>query len=46
MKDLKVLSSSIHPGVGHKSIHNEDSINTALLKIDIYKKCYYRWVPP
>ena len=45
MKDLKVLPSSIHPGVGRKSIHNEDSINT-LLKIDIYKKCYYRWVPP
>ena len=34
MKDLKVLSSSIHPGVGHESIHNVDSINTALLGID------------
>ena len=22
MKDLKVLSSSIHPGVGRESIHN------------------------
>ena len=43
MKDLKVLPSSIHPGVGRKSIHNE---NTALLGIDVYKKCYYRWVPP
>ena len=42
MKDLKVLSSSIHPGVGRESIHNEDSINTALLGIDIYKKIYYR----
>ena len=37
MKDLKVLSSSIHPGVGRESIHNVDSINTALLGIDIYK---------
>ena len=46
MKDLKVLSSSIHPWAGRKSIHNEDSINTALLGIDIYQKCYYRWVPP
>ena len=36
MKDLKVLSSGIHPGVGHESIHNVDSINTALLGIDIY----------
>ena len=37
MKDLKVLSSSIHPGVGRESIHNVDSINTALLGIDISK---------
>ena len=55
MKDLKVLPSSIHPGVGRKSIHNEDSINTALLGIDIYKnviidgyhpKCVYILCPP
>ena len=35
---LKILSSSIHPGVGCKSIHNVDSSNTAFLGIDIYKK--------
>ena len=38
MKDLKVLSSSIHPGVGHEDIHNVDSINTALLGINRYNK--------
>ena len=43
MKNLKALSSNIHPGVGRKSIHNIGSINTALLGIE---KCYYRWVPP
>ena len=32
-----------NPGVGPESIHNEGSINTALLGIE---KCYYRWVPP
>ena len=53
MKDLKVLSSSIHPWVGRESIHNEDSINTALLGIDIYviidgyhPKCVYILCPP
>ena len=45
-KKLKVLSSSIHRVVGRESIHNVDSINTALLGIVMYKKCYYRWVPP
>ena len=43
MKNFKALSSNIHPGVGHESIHNVGSINTALLGIE---KCYYRWVPP
>ena len=38
MKNLKVLSSNIHPGVvGRESIHNVGSNNTALLGIDIYK---------
>ena len=43
MKNLKALSSNIHPGVGRESIHNIDSISTSLLGIE---KCYYRWVPP
>ena len=38
MKDLKVLSTSIHPRVGRDSIHNVDSISTALLGIDVYTK--------
>ena len=38
--------SSIHPGVRLESIHNVDSINTALLGIDIYKKCYHTCIPP
>ena len=54
MKDLKVLSSSIHPGVGHESIHNTDSINTALLGIytknvitgGYHLKCVYTLSPP
>ena len=36
MKNLKALSSNIHPGVERENIHNVGSINTALLGIDIY----------
>ena len=54
MKDLKVLSSSIYPGVRHESIHNVDSINTALLGIytknviidGYHPKCVYTLCPP
>ena len=54
MKNLKALSSNIHPGVGRESIHNVGSINTALLGIDICKnaiidgyhpKCVYTLCP-
>ena len=40
MKDLKALSSNLHPEVGRKSIHNVGSINTALLGIDSACTCH------
>ena len=53
MKNLKTLSSNIHPRVGHKSIHNVDSTNTAFLVMannviaDVYHpKCVYTLCPP
>ena len=52
MKNLKALSSNIHPGVGHESIHNVDSINTTLLGIEnviidgYHPKCVYTLCPP